>query len=84
MVLCHGSEELVVRKELLQDIDTAELGENGPRPLYVVGVTEIGLFWKNVRRILFSRNRYLTLFRLGQDGLPQIGHRSSSLTYLVT
>jgi hypothetical protein len=70
MVLCHGSNELLVRKELLQDVDTAELGENGLRPLYVVGVTEIGLFWKDVRRILFSRNRYLTLFRLGQDGLP--------------
>jgi hypothetical protein len=70
MVLCHGSDELLVRKEFLQDITTAEPGENVLRPLYVVGVTEIGLFWKDVRRILFSRNRYLTLFRLGQDGLP--------------
>jgi hypothetical protein len=70
MVVRRGNDELLVRKELLQDVDTAEFGENGLRPLYVVGVTEIGLFWKDVRRILFSRNRYLTLFRLGQDGLP--------------
>jgi hypothetical protein len=70
MVVGHGSQELLVRRELLDDIDTAELEAHGLRALYVVGVTEIGLFWKDVRRILFSRNRYLTLFRLGQDGLP--------------
>jgi hypothetical protein len=65
---CEG-DELVVRKDLLEEIPDAELADASQEMLYVVGVTETGLFWKDVRRILFSHYRYTTLFRLGQDRL---------------
>jgi hypothetical protein len=37
-------------------------------PLYVVGVAEEGLFWKDVRRVLFSGSRYRVLCRLARPG----------------
>ncbi|MEV0326220.1 hypothetical protein AB0H63_07165 [Micromonospora echinospora] len=39
------------------------------RPLYVVGVTEERLYWKDVRRILFSGQRFRVLARLNNDGV---------------
>ena len=38
-------------------------------PVFLVGVAERHLFWKDLRRILFSRSRYLVLARLGKDGV---------------
>jgi hypothetical protein len=37
-------------------------------PLFVVGVAEEGLFWKDVRRVLFSNSRYRVLCRLARPG----------------
>jgi hypothetical protein len=37
--------------------------------LYVVGVTEEALFWKDVRRVLFSGSQYRILCRLNHSGL---------------
>lgn len=37
--------------------------------LYLVGVAEERLFWKDIRRVLFSSGRYKVLARLSQDGL---------------
>jgi hypothetical protein len=37
--------------------------------LYITGVTEQGLFWKDIRRILFSKARVRVLCRLSSDGL---------------
>ena len=39
------------------------------RPLHLVGVAEVGLFWRDLRRVLFSRSRYLVMCRLGRDGV---------------
>ena len=36
------------------------------RPLYVVGVAEAELFWRDLRRILFSSSDYRMLCRLGR------------------
>jgi len=38
-------------------------------PLYVVGVTEQRLFWKDIRRLLFAKSRYSALCRLSIDGI---------------
>jgi hypothetical protein len=38
-------------------------------PLYVVGVTEQKLFWKDIRRLLFAKSRYNALCRLSLDGI---------------
>lgn len=69
VTICQAETDLIIRRELLENLDDAALSTLAPRPVYVVGVAEIGLFWKDVRRILFSNNSYLTLFRLGQPGL---------------
>ena len=38
-------------------------------PLYLVGLTEERLYWKDVRRVLFSRARFRTMCRLNHQGL---------------
>lgn len=39
------------------------------RPLSVVGVTEQGSYWRDVRRVLFSSSRFTMLCRVARDGL---------------
>lgn len=39
------------------------------RPLFVVGVTEQGSYWRDVRRVLFSGSRFTMLCRVSRDGL---------------
>jgi hypothetical protein len=39
------------------------------RELNVVGVAEVALFWKDLRRVLFSGSRYLVMCRLARDGV---------------
>ena len=58
--------ELVVHRQLLE-----QLPEPHPetRPLYVVGVAEERLFWRDIRRVLFSGGRYRMLCRLSRSGL---------------
>ena len=38
-------------------------------PLFVVGVTEQGSYWRDVRRVLFSGSRFTMLCRVSRDGL---------------
>jgi hypothetical protein len=40
-----------------------------PVPVVLVGVAEQGLFWKDVRRVLFSGSSYRVLARLNRTGL---------------
>ena len=42
--------------------------------MYVVGVAEKGLFWKDLRRVLFSGSQYTTLCRLTVEGLAERWH----------
>lgn len=39
------------------------------REVTVVGVAEADLFWKDPRRVLFSKSRYTALCRIGMEGL---------------
>lgn len=41
------------------------------RPVVLVGVAEQGLFWKDVRRVLFSGSSYRVLARLNRTGLQE-------------
>ncbi len=61
------STELIVHQAVLDGMGDSDLTV---RPLYVVGVTERDLFWRDIRRVLFSHSRYSVLCRLGRDG-PQ-------------
>lgn len=40
-------------------------------PIYVVGVAEAGLFWRDIRRVLFSGSRYLIMCRIGRSELQK-------------
>jgi hypothetical protein len=39
--------------------------------VFVVGVAQLGLFWKDVRRVLFSDSEYRVLARLNRSGLQE-------------
>lgn len=62
-----GSTEVIVHRRVLDDLNDPDIAV---RPLYVVGVTERDLFWRDIRRVLFSHSKYSVLCRLGRDG-PQ-------------
>jgi hypothetical protein len=58
-------EEWLVHKALV-----ANLAEGAPTgPVFLVGVAQQGLFWKDVRRVLFSGSEYRVLARLNRSGL---------------
>lgn len=58
--------ELIVHNGLLEQQSEPHATQ---QPLYVVGVAEAGLFWRDIRRVLFSGARYRMLCRVGRDGL---------------
>jgi hypothetical protein len=61
-----GQEWIIHRRILDQLAGTDSLPT---RPLYVVGVAEQSLFWKDIRRVLFSGARFRVLCRIAQDTL---------------
>ena len=58
--------EWIVHRKLLNQIPPELLDS---RPLFVVGVAEQSLFWKDIRRTLFSKAHYRVFCRIGQDNL---------------
>lgn len=62
VVQVHGMEYVV------QVPDAEALGLR-TIPLTVVGVTEQGSYWRDVRRVLFSGSRFTMLCRVARDGL---------------
>lgn len=62
-VVERADRTLLVHEDVLAQLDVVS------EPLWVVGVAESSLFWKDVRRVLFAHNRYVALCRLGQNGL---------------
>lgn len=65
-VEASGNEWLVHRRVL----DKLQLGSDFVvRPIYLVGIAEEALFWKDIRRVLFSRSRYRVLCRLARPGV---------------
>lgn len=57
--------ELVVHRSVYD-----QLSDSPPtQPLFLVGVAEQSLFWKDIRRIVFSGSRYSVLARLGRSSL---------------
>lgn len=60
-------EEWVVHRMLLPHLRPEWAVETDA--LDVVAVAEASLFWKDMRRVLFSKSRYSVLCRIGRDGL---------------
>lgn len=57
--------KLVVHNRLLENLED----DSGftTRPLFVVGVTEQALFWKDIRRVLFAGQRFRVLCRVARN-----------------
>jgi len=67
MVVRTVGEEWVVHKKVLQQFPADWVTQ--AHALDVVAVAEASLFWKDIRRVLFSGSRYSLLCRIGRDGL---------------
>lgn len=59
--------EWIVHRKLLNQIRDIE--PSSVYPLYIVGVADQSLFWKDVRRILFANARFRVLCRVAQNGI---------------
>lgn len=69
----------VVNYQLLENADgdvlvpratrSTQAPEPSAKPLYIVGDTEQALFWKDIRRVLFSESRFRMFCRVSSDGL---------------
>jgi len=68
-VVVVDNKEWIIHQELLSSLSGA--GSLQTFPLHVVGVAEQSLFWKDVRRALFSNARYRVFCRLAQDNLTK-------------
>ena len=68
-----GGQELIVHRKLSKHLLAGDLSSGDDRsetfPLYVVGVTEEALYWKDIRRVLFSGTRFRVMCRMAQDGI---------------
>jgi hypothetical protein len=59
--------EFIVHRRLLERLSANT--DPSIRPLDLVGVAEQRLFWRDIRRVLFSQARYVVLGRVGRDGV---------------
>jgi hypothetical protein len=64
--------EFLASKELLDKLDDGV--DVDREPLHVVAVAEAELFWRDLRRVLFSDSRFFVMFRLNTDGLRDSWH----------
>jgi hypothetical protein len=60
-------ESRLINKALFESLSDAPGVDASP--LFVVGVAEAALFWKDIRRVVFSGSRYQVLCRVGRDGV---------------
>lgn len=67
-----GNKTILVHKKLLNQLVTDDL--TALRNVYVVGVAEHDMFWKDIRRILFSGAEYTAFCRVATDGLAKTWH----------
>ena len=67
-----GDREVLIHQKLLNQMETDDLC--GLRPVYVVGVAERDLFWKDIRRVLFSGAEYTAFCRVATKGLANKWH----------
>jgi hypothetical protein len=69
VVIEVDSRELIVHRRLLDQLPMETRPQS--QPLLVVGVAEQRLFWKDIRRVLFSKSRYRLFCRISQSGLRE-------------
>ena len=62
-----GGRDVLVHHSLLCQLPTDTQPET--HPVFLVGVAQRDLFWKDIRRVLFSQSRYTVFCRLATGGL---------------
>jgi hypothetical protein len=62
-----GREEYLVHRRALNQL--APMQRPSPAELYLVGVAEKALFWKDIRRVLFSKAQFRVFCRLNHDAV---------------
>ena len=62
-----ADQEWVIHRRVLERLDQDVAAQ--ARPLDVVAVAETSLFWKDIRRVVFSGSQYSLLCRIGRGGL---------------
>ena len=62
-----GSRDVLIHQALLRQMPADVLCH--AYPAFLVGVAQSDLFWKDIRRVLFSQARYTVFCRLATDGL---------------
>jgi hypothetical protein len=65
-VVAIEGEDWIVHRELL---NRASIQTENIRPLYLVGVAEESLFWKDIRRLLFSGSIFRVLARVSRPAI---------------
>jgi hypothetical protein len=64
-----GDRELLVHHRLFDRI--AEWSDIEGKEIFLVGVAEESLFWKDLRRVLFSHSSFTVMCRLARNGLQR-------------
>ena len=64
-----GDQEFLVHRDIFSQFD--EPGDAALSDVVVVGVAERDLFWKDIRRVLFSGSQFTVFCRLGGEGLQK-------------
>jgi hypothetical protein len=62
-----GGKEWIVHRNALAQLEGTSALQT--RPLFLAGVAEHSLFWKDIRRVLFTGSCYRILARLSRDGI---------------
>ena len=64
-----GDSEILAHRSLREQLEASY--SNIFRPVYVTGVAHHGLFWKDIRQVLFSGSQYSVFCRLATEGLKE-------------
>ena len=67
-----GGRDILIHQKLLDEMGTEDLPTLCS--VYVVGVAERDLFWKDIRRVLFSGSEYTAFCRVATKGLARRWH----------
>lgn len=62
-----GGREVLVHQDLLSELEIEQRA--AVCPVFVVGVADRSLFWKDIRRVLFSGAKYRVFCRVSSSGL---------------
>lgn len=68
-VVVIGGKECLIHRRMIEQISREQ--QPSMMPVYLVGVTEQELFWKDIRRVLFSEARFHVLGRLSGAGVSK-------------